>query len=267
MGASNGDFHSCFEKRGILWCRALSIVVTLISGTLFASRPKVNDLCGVHLRSQAQAVQLYVEHHINHIVVCEVRPGFVGSTSDRANSEIFNGVPTIRVDSVVGVNETEVTHELFHLKLLVQGISLKGMRVPIQQTPREKSINSGSMYKLATDLHAYFQHRLFYESMAAMGLKPYEATNREVELDIKEGNHPAYARSVPEELAVQLLPFLDQPKAISALVEKWYRDQGWGRQVEDAITIHKIIEVRNPTTQAGMASTFQECWGILFPLV
>jgi hypothetical protein len=77
------------------------------------------------LRRQALAVQRYVQDHAHQSVDCELQSGLLQSKGLFSFATMDPGYPEIVLDQAVGVNETQVTHELFHLKLDVDGSSFR----------------------------------------------------------------------------------------------------------------------------------------------
>ena len=224
------------------------------------------SLCGVKLRSQAVAVQKYVEGHFRHPVECTVQPGLTSSGSERGHVDLVSGVPTVTLDSIYGVNEITLTHELFHLKFAADGLTFSGVEFVIVTTARSKQLSQSAKNFLGTMLYSYLQHRLFFPKMVAMGLNPYSEINGEIEHDLITGQQPGNAKNFPEFMTVMVLLALDEsserPRA-----EGWYKKNGWNQQLQTAIAMHDLITARDPKAQKDLLSTTQDCLNMLFPLI
>lgn len=229
-----------------------------------------NNLCGIHLRHQAEVLHQYVDSHSGHHTVCQTKFGLTTTLAELGDANIVNGIPTIHLDSMQGKNETNLVHELYHLKLDVDGLDLTGMRFFFPQTQRTKEITLGGAQGgtfILNELSSYMQHRLFYKDMEAMGLHPYAELNSEMLSDIQKKTTPPLARDLPEILAVRLLPVLDEPLAIQQPIETWYIKMGWIRQLDAAKQIHQFVKRRNPTTKASISDAITKSLAILFPLM
>jgi hypothetical protein len=239
------------------------------SQCLGAAARSRSPLCGISLRPQALAVQQYVEKRSGHPISCELKSGLYNGHGEFGDANVIEGVPLIKLDVTRGNNEITLVHELFHLKLLVQGLNLNGFKVFLPQTARVNDITlNGSKGGeiLGTELYSYLHHRLFYRDMEKMGLRPYSQMDDEIHSDMKSGTRPPLATDLPEVLALHLLPVLDEPDSTRKPIEDWFVKEGWEKQLQMAKTIHQLIQVRDPKTPQALKKTLTDGLALLFPL-
>jgi hypothetical protein len=219
--------------------------------------------CGVHLRTQAAAIHRYVESKTNNLVNCKSVNGLVQNTGNLGDSWIDGGIPQIHVDLDKGMNETTITHELFHLKLIADGINIGGLEFAPGNSPRVSELGRDNVLSLVSLLSAYLQHRLFYKDMIAMGLDPYAEKDSALKQFNANGLPPGRV-VLPERRSLLLMEILDQSPTTVNLAKDFYKKMAWEEQFAMAETLHDLINKRDPKTNDEMIKTVDDCLVLLF---
>ena len=156
------------EKGNRLEYLSMHVLNLLLWSSVLAPMAPANSKaplpCGIKLRPKAHDLQLYVEQHAHHGVHCEIVVGLGKQKGALGYSHLERGVPTIELDSVGGVNETDLTHELFHMKLAVTLPPSHDQIASFPHTARVRQLDQASRYLLAGDIYSYLEHRLFIKT-------------------------------------------------------------------------------------------------------
>jgi hypothetical protein len=98
---------------------------------------------------------------------CELDNIHAGEMVDFGKANITtDDTPVITLDRVLGTDETEIAHELYHLKLIAEGIDgVLEMHAP-------PDIDAKLFQFTVRKLHNMILHRLFYPKMRSMSLDP-----------------------------------------------------------------------------------------------
>jgi hypothetical protein len=150
---------------------AALLVLTALLQSEHLPRPNpthktTSELCGITLRAQLTQLRGDLESRLHHPIVCEIANIHSGEGNYASMTIDRQGVPIIKLDQSRGKDETEVAHELFHLKLVATGLETE-FRVNLTSDLDTEEV-SFIINKFRSDI----SHRLFYPTMLSMGIDP-----------------------------------------------------------------------------------------------
>jgi hypothetical protein len=124
-------------------------------------------VCGIQLHPRVDKLKERVERLYGMPLDCELGDIHAGEMADFGTSRIAtDDTPVIILDRVLGTDETEIAHELYHLKLIAEGID-GGL-----ETHAPPDIDAKTFQYTVRKLHNIIAHRLFYPKMRSMSLDP-----------------------------------------------------------------------------------------------
>jgi hypothetical protein len=218
-----------------------------------------DDHCGVPIGTAATKLLRSVEREFGKPVECQVKPmasesgfGFVKSDGT------LLGTPCIELDPLLGVNETEVVHELFHLRLNAHGFPAN-IAIPVIPVGVDRNSLSTTVQLLSDTLG----HRLFYPKMVTMGFDPDQKYRSQVQAAMASPNTPDQSGLVG---AVQYayVAVLERDPAFVRSVETWYRKQGWTKSLTQGRRLRDSIIHSAPKSPDESAKELIVCLNILF---
>jgi hypothetical protein len=223
-----------------------------------------SSLCGVPLRHKPRELLRYIESKGQQQVSCTVVDGF-DNAQDIGMAETEGGKLSIKVDSSRGVNETNIVHEMFHLKLFVDGLDTDNLEFTYPNTSRSGQVSQEMIGRLGNLLCSYLEHRLFYGKMVSMGLDPYVLNDVSIRTHIQNHDSPAIVDTMPEALSIAILSIEDGPVVTRELAVNWYMEMGWSNYLRIGEAMHKLIVQKNPRTRSAVADVETQCFALLFP--
>lgn len=182
-------------------------------------------------------------------------------------AKIIDGLPKVELNKKSGLTPENLIHEVFHLRLRLDGYPTIGFTFNGLVQPTED--NKFWMQWLGTRLWDKILHKIFYPRMKQMGLHPYRSFTKELSKTIESGeikNLSSAARD--KDLALYYLQtFVETDKhKLPAEVEKFYRKRyggdgiGLGRQLV-GIVASKDLSTPNETIRA-----FRDCFNAIMPI-
>ncbi|HEY2932339.1 MAG TPA: hypothetical protein VGK99_11390 [Acidobacteriota bacterium] len=153
-----------------------------------------------------------------------------------------NGNPVVSVDPIVQSDQTELIHELLHLKLWKFGFPDKVLFLPI---------DGNRILLSAVDVWTVSVHSVIYREMRKIGLDPTSRDREELDELIKGGVDPAEwlpspVRSAAAKRAIRAFVYMriyvecDDQSSLSKL-DKWFERRGWNEEIRVGRTAGKVM--------------------------
>jgi len=232
----------------------LLAAVGLTSPCCYSQGVPSDQLCGVHLRPSVQQLRLYVENKLGTQVACKLGRILV-SEGDYAHFDFDRDVPTITLDENYGKDETEITHELFHVKQTVLRLTGQQLKVSF---PAE--LDDGEFFLVLKRFKQALEHRQFYPAMTAMGFDPTKKDRGKLE-ELLNSTQGINRRLERKEFVTKYVAYATQrlPPPLLAKLDRVYRDNGLERELTYGKKIASVIQRAKSVDSTQMNATIRKC--------
>lgn len=225
---------------------------------LYASATSIRQ---VSLDRSVAKLKTSIERKLGRPVLCLLEPGlYQGPLHDRGRAGLSSkdGNLYIWIDPDY-LNQTEITHELFHLKLRVEGVFTSEFDVK-----GPKDIDPFAVFQANRYFQNLLWHRLFFSRMRAMGLDPVAEQRKKLVEDLsKRFPWSPVNSAIAVYNYVQCILILDDP-SFAKRYRDWLRRTGFSEEVAKGERIAKSIRRANPRTQMQMRDELAKDFTILF---
>jgi len=256
-------------KRTLLVSLAFSVIAVLGShslsvNTTAVSQKQARRLFGLQLSRNATRLLMDVEKYYGRRVREELvetwDPGYRGEAE-----VISDGTPVIRLNSHTGRNETNIVHELFHLKFVAEGFP---KRKWARYVGVSEDINQSLTHDLDSLLLDALVHSRFYPKMRAMGYDPDLWDRRDIKsmigISMKDGSHKLVTKEVL--IPVHFFKFYleSSDRALVAQLERWSVSNNLESALDVAKKLIGIVEQSKIDTPQQQLEVYIQCLDTLF---
>jgi hypothetical protein len=235
---------------GVLAITSLSISSISANHTTDGRR-----LFGIKLHRTTQGLLENVERGLGKRIKEEVISTW--EATYRGESEILDdGTPVIRLNRAFSKSEQIILHELFHLKLKIEGfytIEFEGESLLLQR-------QQGYLRWIKILLYDGLEHRLYYPRIRAFGFDPSADFFRDFKERRRTNSLATLGRDGTDDRALYFF------KAVLELnskeideVENWFKAKNWTVELEMGKRLAKLVTSEDPRTPDHVMNTFVRC--------
>jgi hypothetical protein len=220
--------------------------------------------CSLELRGEATDLLREVEKcygkAIREELVADWGPGYWGESE-----VVDDGTPVLRLNAQTGLNETNIVHELWHLKLTVQGFP-KRTWVRLVGAPPE--IDQALTHDLNGLLLDAILHWEFYPNMRRMG---YDADawdrpkiKQMMEISLLTGSYAIRTKPILVPLTYFKVCLESSDQQLVTDLEQWYERNKLGKELQIAKQLVKIVKESKTDTPQAVLEVYVRCLNVLF---
>jgi len=174
-----------------------------------------------------------------------------------------DGTPTVTINSATGKTEATVVHELFHLKLRVEGFPILAYQFPPGQNTQA---NREFMSWVGAHLRDPIQHSIFYPLMRDIGVDPDAELKTELDQALAR-NEFLNLNSATKDTALALYYLkaalqLNDDEMLRGIV-RWYKKKGWRDSLTLGKKLSQIVLNAEPQTPDEEIRVFVRCMNLL----
>jgi len=214
------------------------------------------SLFGVNLRLEAQKLLTVVENYygkpIEESRASNWPPGKIGHATVKSD-----GTPVITMNSSIPINEEDIVHELFHLKLNAEGFYAYHY---YESDTRDKiERNKEFLEFLSASVYDPIQHQLFNPEIRKMGLEPSLIIKKAVESRVQSKSTAGLSEEADRAVFYFRAALELNDKKLLNKLDQLYRKNRWDDSLNIGIDLANIIVKAKPKTPEQVLSAYVNC--------